>query len=183
MSNLDQEKFENGNVVAPSVGLYETEKGTPVGKSANAKGKGKALESKSVSKKRCGASTPDAQLKQLGHLLQENEYLLEEALTIDLGIQNLESHGGKLVGTRNEVLSALKILKKWIKPQSVKTKLTWLIAKPWCYCLVHLSVQLLAETPSFSNPLKTGMSTVVGKYLDPRNICVVNGGQEQSTAK
>ncbi|EFP78952.2 uncharacterized protein PGTG_04908 [Puccinia graminis f. sp. tritici CRL 75-36-700-3] len=62
MSNLDQEKFENGNVVAPSVGLYETEKGTPVGKSANAKGKGKALESKSVSKKRCGASTPDAVL-------------------------------------------------------------------------------------------------------------------------
>jgi acyl-CoA reductase-like NAD-dependent aldehyde dehydrogenase len=26
------------------------------------------------------------------------------------------------------------------------------------------------------------MSTLVRKYLDPRNICVVNGGQEQSTA-
>ncbi|EFP74819.1 uncharacterized protein PGTG_01412 [Puccinia graminis f. sp. tritici CRL 75-36-700-3] len=107
------------------------------------------------------------QLKQLGHLLQENEYLLEEALTIDLGIQNLESHGGKLVGTRNEVLSALKILKKWIKPQSVKTKLTWLIAKPWVY---HEPKGIVAIFGAWNYPVVLLFGPLVGAIAGGNSI-------------
>ncbi|OAV92482.1 hypothetical protein PTTG_05866 [Puccinia triticina 1-1 BBBD Race 1] len=146
------------------------------------------------------------QLKQLGYLLQENESLLEEALRIDLGRPNLENHVGELVGTRNEVLSALKNLKKWMKPQSVKTELTWIIAKPrvshepkgivaifgaWNYPVALLFGPLVGAIaggnsvilkPSENCPATSHlMSTLVRKYMDPQNICVINGGHEQST--
>ncbi|PLW39495.1 hypothetical protein PCANC_16799 [Puccinia coronata f. sp. avenae] len=146
------------------------------------------------------------QLKQLAYLLQENEAILEEALTIDLGRPRVENHVGELVGTRNEVLNALKNLKKWIKPQSVKTELTWLIAKPrishepkgivaifgaWNYPIALLMGPLVGAIaggnsiilkPSENCPATSNLlSTLVAKYLDPNNICVVNGGPEQST--
>jgi len=147
------------------------------------------------------------QLKQLAYLLQENETIIEEALTTDLGRPNLENHVGELIGTRNEVLSALKNLKQWTKPQSVKTELTWLIAKPrvshepkgivaifgaWNYPIALLFGPLVGAIaggnsiilkPSENCPATSNLlSNLVAKYLDPQNICVINGGREQSTA-
>ncbi|KAI7938632.1 hypothetical protein MJO28_014211 [Puccinia striiformis f. sp. tritici] len=147
------------------------------------------------------------QLKQLAYLLQENETLLEDALRIDLGRPSIENHVGELMGTRNEALNALKNLKKWTKPQSVKTELTWAIAKPkvshepkgivaifgaWNYPIALLFGPLIGAIaggnsiilkPSENCPATTKvMTTLVSKYLDPNNICVINGGYEQSTA-
>ncbi|KNZ58670.1 hypothetical protein VP01_187g3 [Puccinia sorghi] len=147
------------------------------------------------------------QLKQLAYLLQENETILEDALNTDLGRPNLENHVGELIGTRNEVLSALKNLKQWTKPQSVKTELTWLIAKPrvshepkgivaifgaWNYPIALLFGPLVGAIaggnsiilkPSENAPATSNLlSHLVAKYLDPQNICVINGGPEQSTA-
>lgn len=146
------------------------------------------------------------QLKQLARLLQDNVSPIEEALAVDLGRPKLESHACELVGTRKEVLDALNNLKKWMKPQSVKTELAWLLARPkisheprgivlifgaWNYPVTLLLGPLVGAIaagnsiilkPSENSPSTSSLlSKLIQKYLDPHNIRVINGGAEQSS--
>lgn len=147
------------------------------------------------------------QLKQLGYLLQENEQLIEEALAIDLGKPKTESHIGELVGVRHEVLHALKNVKSWMEPQSVKTDLVWLVTKPktfhepkgvvlifgtWNYP-ISLSIiplvgaiaggnavvlKLSEQAPAVANLL----TRLIPQYLDTNHIRVINGAVDHCNA-
>ncbi|MBW0498921.1 hypothetical protein O181_038636 [Austropuccinia psidii MF-1] len=146
------------------------------------------------------------QLKQLIYLLQENDVLLEETLTIDLGRPKKESQAEELIGLRKEAFFAYKNLKSWLTPQNVKTELVWLAAKPkvyhepkgvvliigaWNYPLAVLLGPLIGAIaggnsiilkPSENCPATSQLVTkLIQKYMDPNNICVINGAKEQNT--
>ncbi|KAG0150037.1 hypothetical protein CROQUDRAFT_653036 [Cronartium quercuum f. sp. fusiforme G11] len=146
------------------------------------------------------------QLKQLSYLLQENEMAFEEALAHDLGRPKTESHIGELVGVRHQVHNALSNLKSWLKPQNVKTDLTWLIARPktyrepkglvliigtWNYPVAltinpligaiaggnAVMLKLSEQSPAVANLL----TVLIPRYLDSKHICVINGTIPQTT--
>ncbi|KAG0148920.1 hypothetical protein CROQUDRAFT_131641 [Cronartium quercuum f. sp. fusiforme G11] len=147
------------------------------------------------------------QLKQLGYLLQENEALLEDALTADLGRPKAESQIDELVATRRDVLNALSNVKSWSRPHRVKTDLTWLVTSPKTY---HEPKGLVLIIGAWNYPIALVLGPLVGaiaggnaailklsenapstasllgklipQYMDNRHIRVINGGVEQVTA-
>ncbi|KAI8456181.1 Aldehyde/histidinol dehydrogenase [Phakopsora pachyrhizi] len=146
------------------------------------------------------------QLKQLAYLLQENETLLEDALEIDLGRPRQETRIAELNGATYEVMNAIKNLKHWTKPTSVKTDLMWkvyepkifhepkgvvLIISPWNYPVTLLIGPLVGAIaggnsliikPSENCPATTSLMTrLIESYMDSNNIQVINGDQHQAT--
>lgn len=147
------------------------------------------------------------QLKQLAYLLQDAEPLLEEALAIDLGRPKQESHIVELDPTKSEVVYALNHLKKWTEPIKVDTELAWSMSQPrifrepkgivlifgaWNYPIALLIGPLVGAIaagnsviikPSENSPMTCNLlSTLLRQYMDPKNIIVINGAQEQCSA-
>uniref|UniRef100_A0A8C6CAX7 Aldehyde dehydrogenase 3 family member B1 n=1 Tax=Monodon monoceros TaxID=40151 RepID=A0A8C6CAX7_MONMO len=132
-----------------------------------------------------------AQLKGLSRFLQENKQLLQEALAQDLHKSAFESEVSEISISQNEINSALRNLRAWMKDEKVPTNLATqldsafirkepfglvLVIAPWNYPL-NLSLEPLVGALAAGNcvvlkPSEISKSTekvlaeVLPRYLD-----------------
>jgi len=141
-----------------------------------------------------------AQLNGIGRLLGEREADIVAAIGSDLGRNEFDSWFGDIASTKGEVNFAIKNLRKWMRPRSVKVPLTQMPAKaqvrseplgvvliigPWNYP-IYLSLGPLVAAVGAGNcavlkPSELAPATsdllarLVPEYLDPEAVKVVEG--------
>ncbi|TKC36658.1 hypothetical protein EI555_010776, partial [Monodon monoceros] len=146
-----------------------------------------------------------AQLKGLSRFLQENKQLLQEALAQDLHKSAFESEVSEISISQNEINSALRNLRAWMKDEKVPTNLATqldsafirkepfglvLVIAPWNYPL-NLSLEPLVGALAAGNcvvlkPSEISKSTekvlaeVLPRYLDQSCFAVVLGGPQET---
>jgi len=147
------------------------------------------------------------QLLALRKMLVENEESLAEALAADLGKCSLEAYVTEISFLLQEIKVALKGLKSWARPQRVANSLT---AQPghcrirseplgvvlnittWNYPLHMAGAPLIGALaagncvvikPSELAPATSSIvARLMGEFLDPDAVAVVEGGVPESTA-
>lgn len=147
------------------------------------------------------------QLLQIKKLVQENDTLLYQALSQDLGKPTVESWLTEVSYVAGEVDYAVKRLKRWMKPKRVKTPIvaqpgrSFIQAEPlgvvliigaWNYPVQLVLAPLVAAIsagncailkPSELSPaVSKVLADLVPKYLDPQAISVIEGAVEETTA-
>lgn len=146
-----------------------------------------------------------AQLKGLSRFLQENKQLLQEALAQDLHKSAFESEVSEISISQNEINSALRNLRAWMKDEKVPRNLATqldsafirkepfglvLVIAPWNYPL-NLSLEPLVGALAAGNcvvlkPSEVSKSTekvlaeVLPRYLDQSCFAVVLGGPQET---
>jgi len=146
------------------------------------------------------------QLEQMVKMLEENEAAFLGALATDLGKPPVEGFITDIAFVTGEVKSMIKKLKKWNKPERVRTPLVTMPARsrlipeplgvvlviaPWNYpiqlLLVPAAGAIAAGNAVVMKPSEVSASTsallgeLVPKYLDPSAIAIVEGGVPETT--
>ncbi|XP_036718571.1 aldehyde dehydrogenase family 3 member B1 isoform X2 [Balaenoptera musculus] len=146
-----------------------------------------------------------AQLKGLSRFLQENKQLLQEALAQDLHKSAFESEVSEISISQNEINSALRNLRAWMKDEKVPKNLATqldsafirkepfglvLIIAPWNYPL-NLSLEplvgalaagncVLLKPSEISKSTEKVLAEVLPRYLDQSCFAVVLGGPQET---
>jgi aldehyde dehydrogenase (NAD+) len=147
------------------------------------------------------------QLRALERMVSENEQRFFDALKADLGKPSLEAYGGEVGFLLEESRYCRKNLRRWSRPQKVKTPLVNAVGKsevireplgvvlvigPWNYPMQLVLAPLVGALaagncavlkPSELSPHTSGLiAELVPKYLDPQAVRVVEGGVPETTA-
>lgn len=147
------------------------------------------------------------ELGKLRDLFTENTAEIQEALFKDLGKPSVESYVSDVAIVVTEIDLVLKNLAKWTKPEKVSTPMTQqpgqskvlreplgvvLIIAPWNYpvqlLLSPLVGAIAAGNCSVLKPSEITVHTsallakLVGKYLDPKAVTLVEGSVPETTA-
>lgn len=146
------------------------------------------------------------QLEQMVKMLEENEAALLSALATDLGKPSVEGFITDLAFVTSEVKLMIKKLKKWNKPERVRTPLVAMPARsrlipeplgvvlviaPWNYpiqlLLVPAAGAIAAGNAVVMKPSEVSAATsallgeLVPKYMDPSAVAIVEGGIPETT--
>lgn len=146
------------------------------------------------------------QLRGLLRFLKEKHHEILQALRADLGKPRFEGLTSEIVSAEWEAHYALKNLRKWMKPEKVRTPLihqpgssyihkdplgTVLIIGAWNYpiqlTLVPLVGAIAGGNAAILKPSEISESTsqllhrYLPEYLDPSAISVVQGGPQETT--
>ena len=146
-------------------------------------------------------------LKRLLRVLQHREVEILAALRRDLGKPPAEAYTSELLMVEKEIRLALKKLKRWMKPQRVRTPLihkpgssriipepygSVLIISPWNYplqlLLAPLVSALAAGNTAVVKPSELAPATeaevkkIIGAVFRPEQVAVVTGGVPETTA-
>lgn len=146
------------------------------------------------------------QLFSLKKFIEEHETDMENALYEDLGKPPIESFATEIALVRSELKYTLKHLKRWMKPQKVKTNLAIqpgksyvypepygvvLIMAPWNYPILLMLVPLLGALAAGNgvvikpSELAPATSHLVAKYLtqyiDERCLQIIEGDAKSAT--
>ncbi|XP_021059220.1 aldehyde dehydrogenase family 3 member B2 isoform X1 [Mus pahari] len=146
-----------------------------------------------------------AQLRGLGHFLQENKELLQDALAKDVGKSAFESDMSEIILCQNEVDLALKNLQTWMKDEPVSTNLLTklssafirkepfglvLIIAPWNYPLNLMIIPLVGaiaagncvvlKPSEISKNTEKVLAELLPQYLDQSCFAVMLGGPEET---
>ena len=146
------------------------------------------------------------QLEQMVKMLEENEAALLSALATDLGKPSVEGFITDIAFVTSEVKLMIKKLKKWNKPERVRTPLVAMPARsrlipeplgvvlviaPWNYpiqlLLVPAAGAIAAGNAVVMKPSEVSAATsallgeLVPKYMDPSAVAIVEGGIPETT--
>ncbi len=146
------------------------------------------------------------QLKILEEMLHAEKAAIVEALHMDLGKPNIESLLGEWGFVVEETRLTIQNLKKWMKPQRVRTTRATFPAKskiyseplgvvlvigPWNYpfqlTIAPLIGALAAGNTVILKPSEIAshtadlISNLIAKYFDPRLVTTVQGGVDETT--
>ena len=155
---------------------------------------------------RCAAERRQV-LKSLLETLQHREVEILAALRSDLGKPPVEAFATELLMVEKEIRLALKKMKRWMRPEKVKTPLihkpgtsrvvaepfgSVLIISPWNYPFQLLFAPLVSALaagntavlkPSELAPATTAeIVRIVRKVFRPEQVAVVAGGVPETTA-
>jgi len=143
------------------------------------------------------------QLEQMVKMLEDNEAAFLGALATDLGKPSVEGFITDIAFVTGEVKSMIKKLKKWNKPERVRTPLVAMPARsrlipeplgvvlviaPWNYPIQLLLVpaagaiaagNAVVMKPSAATSALLG--ELVPKYMDPSAVAIVEGGIPETT--
>jgi aldehyde dehydrogenase (NAD+) len=148
-------------------------------------------------------------MEQLGALLRMlacEEGAIIDALRVDLGKPRIEAWAAEINSVANDVKLIRKNLRRWMRPERVSAPLVvqpakaWvhrepygvaLVIAPWNYPIA-LSLDPLAGAiaagnvallkPSEVAPVTSALlARIVGKYLDPAAVAVIEGGVRETT--
>lgn len=147
------------------------------------------------------------QLERMIAMLEENEAELSEALAIDLGKPAVEGFVTDIAFVIGEVKLMLKNLRRWNRPERVRTPIVALpatskripeplgvvlVIAPWNYpiqlLLVPAAGAIAAGNAVVMKPSEVSSATsqvlarLVPKYLDPSAVVLVEGGVPETTA-
>lgn len=147
------------------------------------------------------------QLQQMVKMLEENEAAFLGALATDLGKPSVEGFITDIAFVTGEVKLMIKKLKKWNKPERVRTPLVAMPARsrlipeplgvvlviaPWNYpiqlLLVPAAGAIAAGNAVVMKPSEVSVATsallgeLVPKYMDPSAVAIVEGGVPETTA-
>lgn len=148
-----------------------------------------------------------AQLEAISRMLSERQDELVAALKTDLGRPELEAWATDLRVTDREITEMRRNLAKWIAPERRKVPLVLAPAKaevigeplgvvlviaPWNYpvhlLLLPVAAALAAGNAVVCKPSEVSPATsaalarMIGEYLDPAAVAVVEGGVPETTA-
>ena len=146
------------------------------------------------------------QLEQMLKMLEDNEAAFLGALATDLGKPSVEGFITDIAFVTGEVKSMIKKLKKWNKPERVRTPLVAMPARsrlipeplgvvlviaPWNYpiqlLLVPAAGAIAAGNAVVMKPSEVSAATsallgeLVPKYMDPSAVAIVEGGVPETT--
>jgi len=146
------------------------------------------------------------QLEQMVKMLEENEAALLSALATDLGKPSVEGFITDIAFVTSEVKLMIKKLKKWNKPERVRTPLVAMPARsrlipeplgvvlviaPWNYpiqlLLVPAAGAIAAGNAVVMKPSEVSAATsallgeLVPKYMDPSAVAIIEGGIPETT--
>ena len=146
------------------------------------------------------------QLEQILKMLEDNEAAFLGALATDLGKPSVEGFITDIAFVTGEVKSMIKKLKKWNKPERVRTPLVAMPARsrlipeplgvvlviaPWNYpiqlLLVPAAGAIAAGNAVVMKPSEVSAATsallgeLVPKYMDPSAVAIVEGGIPETT--
>ncbi len=146
------------------------------------------------------------QLEQMLKMLEDNEAAFLGALATDLGKPSVEGFITDIAFVTGEVKSMIKKLKKWNKPERVRTPLVAMPARsrlipeplgvvlviaPWNYpiqlLLVPAAGAIAAGNAVVMKPSEVSAATsallgeLVPKYMDPSAVAIVEGGIPETT--
>ncbi|XP_035119416.3 aldehyde dehydrogenase family 3 member B1 isoform X1 [Callithrix jacchus] len=146
-----------------------------------------------------------AQLRGLGHFLQDNKQLLHDALAQDLHKSAFESEVSEVAISQGEVTLALRNLRAWMKdehvPKNLATQLDSafirkepfglvLIIAPWNYPLNLTLVPLVGalaagncvvlKPSEISKSIEKVLAEELPRYLDQSCFAVVLGGPQET---
>ncbi|KAH6903436.1 aldehyde dehydrogenase [Coprinopsis sp. MPI-PUGE-AT-0042] len=146
------------------------------------------------------------QLLQLGHLVEENAALFEEALRQDLGRPLLESRFMETNSTVGDVLKAYHNVEKWAKPETPSFDINFFAMKPRIHKVpkgVVLNIvpfnyplwltvgpiagalasgnAILVKLPESTPAVSTLIAELVPRYMDRDLVRVVNGAIPETT--
>ena len=146
------------------------------------------------------------QLEQMVKMLEENEAAFLGALATDLGKPSVEGFITDIAFVTSEVKLMIKKLKKWNKPERVRTPLVAMPARsrlipeplgvvlviaPWNYpiqlLLVPAAGAIAAGNAVVMKPSEVSAATsallgeLVPKYMDPSAVAIVEGGIPETT--
>lgn len=146
------------------------------------------------------------QLEQMLKMLEENENAFAEALATDLGKPLVEGFITDIAFVAGEVRAMIKNLKKWNKPERVRTPLVTMPARsrlrpepvgvvlviaPWNYpvqlLLVPVAGAIAAGNAVVMKPSEVSAATsallgkLIPKYMDGSAIAIVEGGVPETT--
>ncbi|MCX6511245.1 MAG: aldehyde dehydrogenase family protein [Actinobacteria bacterium] len=146
------------------------------------------------------------QLEQMVKMLEENEAALLSALATDLGKPSVEGFITDIAFVTSEVKLMIKKLKKWNKPERVRTPLVAMPARsrlipeplgvvlviaPWNYpiqlLLVPAAGAIAAGNAVVMKPSEVSAVTsallgeLVPKYMDPSAVAIIEGGIPETT--
>ncbi len=146
------------------------------------------------------------QLEQMVKMLEDNETAFLGALATDLGKPSVEGFITDIAFVTGEVKSMIKKLKKWNKPERVRTPLVAMPARsrlipeplgvvlviaPWNYpiqlLLVPAAGAIAAGNAVVMKPSEVSAATsallgeLVPKYMDPSAVAIVEGGIPETT--
>jgi aldehyde dehydrogenase (NAD+) len=146
------------------------------------------------------------QLEQMVKMLEDNEAAFLGALATDLGKPSVEGFITDIAFVTGEVKSMIKKLKKWNKPERVRTPLVAMPARsrlipeplgvvlviaPWNYpiqlLLVPAAGAIAAGNAVVMKPSEVSAATsallgeLVPKYMDPSAVAIVEGGIPETT--
>ena len=147
------------------------------------------------------------QLERMIAMLEDNEAELSAALATDLGKPNIEGYITDIAFVIGEVKLMLKNLRRWNRPERVRTPIVAmpasskrvpeplgvvLVIAPWNYpiqlLLVPAAGAIAAGNAVVMKPSEVSSATsnliarLVPKYLDPAAIALVEGGVPETTA-
>ena len=147
------------------------------------------------------------QLERMIALLEENETELSEALATDLGKPAVEGFVTDIAFVIGEVKLMLKNLRRWNRPERVRTPIVAmpasskripeplgvvLVIAPWNYPIQLLLVPaagaiaagntVVMKPSEVSSATSAALARLVPKYLDPSAIALVEGGVPETTA-
>jgi aldehyde dehydrogenase (NAD+) len=146
------------------------------------------------------------ELEQMVKMLEENEAAFLGALATDLGKPPVEGFITDIAFVTGEVKSMIKKLKRWNKPERVRTPLVTMPARsrlipeplgvvlviaPWNYpiqlLLVPAAGAIAAGNAVVMKPSEVSAATsallgeLVPKYMDPSAVAIVEGGVPETT--
>ena len=147
------------------------------------------------------------QLERMIAMLEENESELSAALATDLGKPNVEGYITDIAFVIGEVKLMLKNLRRWNRPERVRTPIVAmpasskripeplgvvLVIAPWNYPIQLLLVPaagaiaagnaVVMKPSEVSSATSTVLARLAPKYLDPAAIALVEGGVPETTA-
>ena len=147
------------------------------------------------------------QLKRLAAMMKENADALVEALQKDLGKPLIEAYTTDVAIVAGEARQALKQLKRWTRPEKVRTPLVQqpararvireplgvvLIIAPWNYPVQLLLSPLVGaiaagncvvlKPSEITTNTSSLLARLVPQYLDPACIELVEGAVDETTA-
>ena len=147
------------------------------------------------------------QLERMIALLEENEAELSAALATDLGKPAVEGFVTDIAFVIGEVKLMLKNLRRWNRPERVRTPIVAmpasskripeplgvvLVIAPWNYPIQLLLVPaagaiaagntVVMKPSEVSSATSAALARLVPKYLDPSAIALVEGGVPETTA-
>lgn len=147
------------------------------------------------------------QLERMIAMLEENETELSAALATDLGKPAVEGFVTDIAFVIGEVKLMLKNLRRWNRPERVRTPIVAmpasskripeplgvvLVIAPWNYPIQLLLVPaagaiaagntVVMKPSEVSSATSAALARLVPKYLDPSAIALVEGGVPETTA-
>jgi aldehyde dehydrogenase (NAD+) len=147
------------------------------------------------------------QLERMIAMLEENEAAFSEGLATDLGKPTLEGYVTDIAFVIGEVKLMLKNLRRWNRPERVRTPVVTmpatskripeplgvvLVIAPWNYPIQLLLVPaagaiaagnaVVMKPSEVSSTTSAALARLVPKYLDSSAIALVEGGVPETTA-